>query len=228
MKIGFFTFVGLALDIFDWLLVGMIPGLGDIVDVIAVVVWTVILGPAGLLEALELIPGMDILPFNTALGMLADSRGTNQRLSTSAGHASAPGRTSLARFPSDRRYTQTHEWVKIEGDVAIIGLTSLAVQQLSEGEAANLIYCDLPEQGRILAAGVVFGELESVAFVSELYAPIAGEVLESNLAIEDHLEILFNDPWNAGWILKLRPDVYSLDGLMDAYEYEQFVTTLRH
>ncbi|MBM3986445.1 MAG: glycine cleavage system protein H, partial [Planctomycetes bacterium] len=76
--------------------------------------------------------------------------------------------------------------------------------------------------------GETFGEIESVKAVSDLYAPIAGEVLEINAAIEDHLEILSKDPWGAGWIIKVKPDSKKLDGLMDAAEYEKFVASKKH
>jgi len=130
--------------------------------------------------------------------------------------------------PNDRKYAQSHEWVKIDGDVAIIGITDFAVQELSNGNESDLVYCDLPDAGRVLAAGETFGEIESVKAVSDLYAPIAGEVLEINAAIEDHLEILSKDPWGAGWIIKIKPDNKKLDGLMDAAEYEKFVLSKKH
>jgi glycine cleavage system H protein len=130
--------------------------------------------------------------------------------------------------PNDRKYAQSHEWVKIDGDVAIVGITDFAVQELSNGNESDLVYCDLPEAGRTLAAGETFGEIESVKAVSDLYAPIAGEVLETNAAIEDHLEILSKDPWGAGWIIKMKPERKSLEGLMDAAEYEKFVASKKH
>jgi glycine cleavage system H protein len=130
--------------------------------------------------------------------------------------------------PNDRKYAQSHEWVKIDGDVAIVGITDFAVQELSNGNESDLVYCDLPEAGRTLAAGETFGEIESVKAVSDLYAPIAGEVLETNSAIEDHLEILSKDPWGAGWIIKMKPERKSLEGLMDAAEYEKFVASKKH
>jgi glycine cleavage system H protein len=130
--------------------------------------------------------------------------------------------------PNDRKYAQSHEWVKFDGDVAIVGITDFAVQELSNGNESDLVYCDLPEAGRTLAAGETFGEIESVKAVSDLYAPIAGEVLETNAAIEDHLEILSKDPWGAGWIIKMKPERKSLEGLMDAAEYEKFVASKKH
>jgi glycine cleavage system H protein len=125
--------------------------------------------------------------------------------------------------PTDRRYYETHEWVKPDGDTMLIGITDFAVQQLSNGNEADLVYCDLPEVGRMLAAGDTFGEIESVKAVSDLNSPIAGEVVEINVQIEDHLEILAKDPWKAGWLIRIKPVSKSLDELMDAAAYEKFL-----
>lgn len=125
--------------------------------------------------------------------------------------------------PNDRKYTKTHEWVKIDGDVALVGITDHAVNELCSGNEGDLVYCDLPESGRLVEAGQSFGEIESVKAVSDLNAPIAGEVLEANPVIEDHLEVLSRDPWNEGWMIKMRPKSKNLDGLMSAAEYEKFI-----
>ncbi len=82
MKIGKYAVIGFALDVFDWVLIGLIPGVGDVADVIATVYWTRVLGVLGLIEAIELIPVADVLPFNTALGMVADGRAATARLAT--------------------------------------------------------------------------------------------------------------------------------------------------
>ncbi len=125
--------------------------------------------------------------------------------------------------PDDRKYTRTHEWVKADGDTLLIGITDFAVQELSNGNDSDLVYCDLPEPGRQLAAGETFGEIESVKAVSDLNAPVAGEVLEANVAIEEHLEILAKDPWDKGWMIRIRPVTKSLEGLLDAAAYERFL-----
>jgi len=130
--------------------------------------------------------------------------------------------------PNDRRYSQTHEWVKPDGDTMIIGITDFAVRELSNGNEDDLVYCDLPEAGRALAAGETFGEIESVKAVSDLNAPVAGEVIETNVAIEEHLEVLAKDPWNAGWMIRIRPERKSLDGLMSAEEYDKFIASNAH
>ena len=125
--------------------------------------------------------------------------------------------------PNDRKYTQTHEWMKPEGETMLIGITDFAVSELSNGNEGDLVYCDLPESGRILAAGETFGEIESVKAVADLSCPIAGEVVDINPAIEDHLEILSKDPWNHGWLIRIKPVLKSLDELMSAEEYEKFI-----
>ncbi|MCC7012162.1 MAG: glycine cleavage system protein GcvH [Planctomycetes bacterium] len=130
--------------------------------------------------------------------------------------------------PNDRKYSESHEWVKIDGETALIGITDFAVQELSNGNESDLVYCDLPEPGRVLTAGETFGEIESVKAVSDLNAPIAGEVVESNVAIEEHLEVLSKDPWGAGWMLRIKPERKSLEGLMDAAAYEKFCASLKH
>jgi glycine cleavage system H protein len=130
--------------------------------------------------------------------------------------------------PNDRRYTQTHEWVKPDGETMLVGITDFAVRELSNGNEDDLVYCDLPDAGRTLAAGETFGEIESVKAVSDLNSPVAGEVIETNVNIEEHLEVLAKDPWNAGWMIRLRPERKSLDGLLTAEEYEKFVAAGGH
>jgi len=132
--------------------------------------------------------------------------------------------------PDDRKYTKSHEWVKPEGDTVTIGITDFAVQELCSGNEGDLVYCDLPEPGRMLEAGETFGEIESVKAVADLNAPIAGTVLEVNVAIEEHLEILSRDPWNEGWLVRLQPKSKTFDGddLIDAAAYEELITAEQH
>lgn len=122
--------------------------------------------------------------------------------------------------PDDRKYTESHEWIKADGETMLIGITDFAVAELSNGNDSDLVYCDLPDVGRVLEAGETFGEIESVKAVSDLNAPVAGEVVEVNTAIEEHLEILAGDPWNKGWMVRIKPVNRSLDGLLDAAGYE--------
>ena len=123
--------------------------------------------------------------------------------------------------PDDRKYASSHEWVKLDGDTMLIGITDFAVQELSNGNDSDLVYCDLPEAGRMVDKGETFGEIESVKAVSDLNSPVAGEIVEINQAIEEHLEILASDPWNNGWMIRIKPSSKSLDGLMDAEAYEK-------
>ena len=127
--------------------------------------------------------------------------------------------------PDDRKYTKTHEWVKLQGDVALVGITDFAVQELCSGNEGDLVYCDLPEPGRLLEAGETFGEIESVKAVADLNTPVAGTVLEVNVGIEEHLEILSKDPFDEGWMVKIQAKTKSLDGLglIDAAEYEELI-----
>ena len=131
--------------------------------------------------------------------------------------------------PDDRKYTKTHEWVKMDGDVAVIGITDFAVNELCSGNEGDLVYCDLPEPGRTLGAGETFGEIESVKAVADLNTPVAGNILEVNVEIEEHLQTLFSDPWNQGWIVKLgkskTPDSVEL---IDAAAYEEILATQEH
>ncbi len=126
--------------------------------------------------------------------------------------------------PNDRLYLESHEWVKIEGNTALVGITDFAVNELCSGNEGDLVYCDLPAVGRKLQAGGTFGEIESVKAVADLNSPVAGEVIEVNNAIEEHLEILSGDPWEQGWLIKIKLDDKNLDGLMDAKAYEEFLT----
>jgi glycine cleavage system H protein len=130
--------------------------------------------------------------------------------------------------PDDRKYSTSHEWVKPDGDTMLFGITDFAVQELCNGNDSDLVYCDLPEPGRSLAAGETFGEIESVKAVSDLNAPVAGEVVESNVAIEEHLEILARDPWEKGWMIRVKPASRSLEGLMDAAAYESYLKQSKH
>lgn len=123
--------------------------------------------------------------------------------------------------PDDRKYLESHEWIKINGDTAIIGITDHAVEELSSGNEGDLVYCDLPEVGRVLETGETFGEIESVKAVADLNTPLAGEVIEVNDAIEDHLEILSEDPWERGWMVKIKLSSKENPAMLDAASYEE-------
>ena len=125
--------------------------------------------------------------------------------------------------PDDRKYLESHEWVKFDGDTAVIGITDFAVDELSHGNKDDLVYCDLPEVGRSLEVGETFGEIESVKAVADLNSPVAGEVVEINDEIEDHLELLAQDPWSKGWLIRVRPTNKNTGHLLDATDYEKIV-----
>ena len=125
--------------------------------------------------------------------------------------------------PNDRKYADTHEWIKPDGDTMLIGITDYAVQELSNGNENDLVYCDLPEPGRSVEAGETFGEIESVKAVSDLNSPVAGEIVEVNHHVEEHLEYLSRDPW-ATWMIRIKPASKNLDGLMDAEAYEKSIS----
>jgi glycine cleavage system H protein len=125
--------------------------------------------------------------------------------------------------PDDRKYLETHEWALLDGDTVLVGITDFAVEELSNGNEGDLVYCDLPEVGRQLEQGETFGEIESVKAVADLNTPIAGEVVEVNGEIEEHLEILCQDPWRKGWLVRIKPTSKNLDHLLDAATYESQV-----
>ena len=119
-------------------------------------------------------------------------------------------------IPEDLQYTKSHEWVRIEGDTATIGITDHA-----QDELGDLIFVELPEEGDTFDAGESFGTVESVKAVSDLYAPVGGEVVEVNSALEDAPENINEDPYGEGWIVKLRTTDEA--DLLSPEEYEKVV-----
>ncbi len=125
----------------------------------------------------------------------------------------------MSDFPADLRYTKEHEWARKEGDLLIVGITAHAVEQLGD-----ITMVTLPDPGTALKAGETFGDVDSVKAVSELYAPLDGEVVECNAALEDAPESVNESPYTDGWMIKVRPaDAAAFDGLMDAEAYTAFV-----
>ena len=116
--------------------------------------------------------------------------------------------------PNDRSYLKSHEWCKIEKDVATIGISDYAVAHLSD-----LVFLDLPQKGTSVTAGETFGEIESVKAVSDLYSPVSGEVVDVNKDLPDNLDWLSAEPFAKAWMLKVRVTAKSPD-LMDAARYE--------
>jgi glycine cleavage system H protein len=127
----------------------------------------------------------------------------------------------MAETPKDRRYTKDHEWVLLTDGEATVGITDFAQEQLGD-----LVYFDLPDRGTQLRQGAKLGEVESVKAVSEIYAPISGEVVEINQQVADTPEIVNEGPYDEGWLLKLRPaDAAELDKLLSPEDYDAFVAT---
>jgi len=121
--------------------------------------------------------------------------------------------------PTDLRYTTDHEWVRIEGDQATIGITAYAAEQLGD-----IVFVELPEIGRSLDAAAAFGVVESVKAVSDLFAPLGGVVAETNSELATNPELVNSDPYGEGWMIRLdMADPSQLDGLLDAAAYDALI-----
>ncbi len=122
-------------------------------------------------------------------------------------------------IPADLRYTREHEWVRVEGDVATVGITAHAADQLGD-----IVFVELPDPGKVLAQFATFGVVESVKAVSDLFAPLGGEVVEANAALATAPEVVNSDPYGAGWMLRIRlADPGQVDALLDPTAYEALV-----
>ena len=121
--------------------------------------------------------------------------------------------------PSDRRYTSEHEWVKLEGDLAVVGITHFAQDQLGD-----VVYVEFPNVGDRLESMKPFGVIESVKTASDLFAPISGTVAEINSGLRDHWEVVNDAPYEGGWLIKVQPDdPADIDKLMTAEQYGEQV-----
>ncbi|MCG2794149.1 MAG: glycine cleavage system protein GcvH [Weeksellaceae bacterium] len=121
--------------------------------------------------------------------------------------------------PSELKYTKDHEWIKVEGDIATIGITDYA-----QGELGDIVFVDVDTVDEDLNEGDVFGSVEAVKTVSDLFLPIAGTVLEINAKLEDQPELLNTDPYGKGWIIKLKvADNADFAKLLSAEEYQEVV-----
>lgn len=126
--------------------------------------------------------------------------------------------------PENLKYTKTHEWVSVEGDTATIGISDFAVHLLSD-----LVYADLPALGKKTTQGQPFGEVESVKAVSDLYAPVSGEIIARNDALPDNLDLLTKDPFGAGWMVQVRvSDANELSNLLDQAAYKAHCDAEKH
>ena len=123
------------------------------------------------------------------------------------------------KFPENLKYTNKHEWIRLEGDVAYIGITDYAQEQLGD-----IVFVDVTTVGETLDANEVFGTIEVVKTISDLFLPVAGEVLELNEALEENPDLVNKDPYGEGWIIKIKPsDVSELDNLLDVEAYKKVI-----
>ena len=126
--------------------------------------------------------------------------------------------------PKNLRYASTHEWASLQGGVCTIGITKFAVEQLTD-----VVYIELPDVGDHVFKGDSFGEIESVKAVSDLYSPINGEVIEINKKLENDPSIISNDPYGAGWMIKIRVEEgHNVDHLMSLDQYEKQIASEGH
>ncbi len=122
-------------------------------------------------------------------------------------------------FPTDLKYTKDHEWIRVDGDVAYVGITDYAQSELGE-----IVYVDIPTEGETVAQEEVFGTVEAVKTVSDLFMPVGGEVLEINSELEITPELVNEDAYGKGWIIKVSiTNPSELDKLLSAAEYEQMI-----
>ena len=123
-------------------------------------------------------------------------------------------------YPTEFRYTKEHEWVKLDGDVAVVGITDYAQHELGD-----VVYVELPAPGTKVEAGQAFGTVESVKSVSEIFSPVSGEVVEVNAALSDHPESINQDAHGAAWLARIRAAnaKSEIAALMDAAAYEAYI-----
>ena len=122
-------------------------------------------------------------------------------------------------FPADLKYTKDHEWIRVDGDVAYVGITDYA-----QGELGEIVFVDITTEGEVVAKEEVFGTIEAVMTVSDLFMPVSGEVIEANAELDDKPELVNEDVYGNGWLIKISvSDPSELDELMSAAEYEQMI-----
>jgi glycine cleavage system H protein len=126
--------------------------------------------------------------------------------------------------PEDNKYAKSHEYVHVEGGVGTVGITDYAQKELGD-----VVFVELPQVGSMLEAGDELGSIESVKAVSELFAPVSGEVVEINEALAEKPELVNTDPYGDGWMIRIRlSDTSELEDLMNAEEYEEYIETEAH
>lgn len=122
-------------------------------------------------------------------------------------------------FPENIKYTSEHEWIRVDGDVAYVGITDYAQDQLGD-----IVFVDIQAVGETLEAGEVFGTIEVVKTISDIFMPVGGEVLEQNEALEEQPELVNKDPYGEGWLIKIKPDeAADYDALLDAEGYKKLI-----
>ena len=127
----------------------------------------------------------------------------------------------MGNFPEELRYTDSHEYVMVEGNIATIGITDYAAEKLGD-----IVYVELPRVGDVFTTGQSFGVIESVKSVSDLYAPVGGKVVAINETLSDHPETITDDSYERGWIIKIEMnDVIEAEGLMNSETYSSHVST---
>jgi glycine cleavage system H protein len=122
-------------------------------------------------------------------------------------------------IPAGLKYTQDHEWIRVEGETAIVGITDFA-----QGELGDVVFVEIETEGETLEKGETFGTVEAVKTVSDLFMPVGGEIVEVNPALADEPELVNKDPYNKGWMIKVKiTDVAELDGLLAADDYQKML-----
>lgn len=123
------------------------------------------------------------------------------------------------KVPNELKYSKDHEWVKLEGDVAIVGITDYA-----QSELGDIVFVDVDTEGEEISAQEVFGSIEAVKTVSDLFMPVSGEVIEINPDLEDNPELVNQDPYGKGWIIKVKVSNKDLSELLDADAYKDLIS----
>ncbi|GIW24949.1 glycine cleavage system protein GcvH [Meiothermus sp.] len=118
-------------------------------------------------------------------------------------------------YPSELKYTKSHEWVRLEGDTAVVGITDFAQDALGD-----VVFVELPQVGKTVEAGAAVAVVESVKTASDIYAPVAGEILEVNSALSDKPELINQSPYGEGWLFKMKVNPADVAGLLSAADYQ--------
>jgi glycine cleavage system H protein len=124
----------------------------------------------------------------------------------------------IMNYPENLRYTKEHEWIRMDGGHAVIGITDFAQHELGD-----IVYVEVETIGKHLTEGTVFGTVEAVKTVSDLYLPISGTIVELNPKLNANPELVNNDPYGDGWMVRMKPDSAEIGGLMDAAAYQKLV-----